>query len=93
VLREYINENLKKRYIRPLILLARYPVFFVLKSNGKLRICVDYRQFNMIIIKNRYTLFLIHEMQDRIKGFKIFIKIDIREGYYKIRIKKVKNKK
>ena len=88
MLREYINENLKKRYIRPLILLARYPVFFVLKSNGKLRICVDYRQFNMIIIKNRYTLFLIHEMQDRIKGFKIFTKIDIRKGYYKIRIKK-----
>jgi hypothetical protein len=27
-------------------------------------------------------------MQDRIKRFKIFIKIDIREGYYKIRIKK-----
>jgi hypothetical protein len=26
-------------------------------------------------------------MQDRIKGFKIFLKIDIREGYYKIRIK------
>jgi hypothetical protein len=29
-------------------------------------------------------------MQDRIKGFKIFIKIDIREGYYKIKIKKGK---
>jgi hypothetical protein len=29
-------------------------------------------------------------MQDRIKGFKIFIKIDIREGYYKIKIKKNK---
>jgi hypothetical protein len=29
-------------------------------------------------------------MQDRIKGSKIFIKIDIREGYYKIRIKKGK---
>jgi hypothetical protein len=27
-------------------------------------------------------------MQDRIKGSKIFSKIDIREGYYKIRIKK-----
>jgi hypothetical protein len=26
-------------------------------------------------------------MQDRIKEFKIFIKIDIREKYYKIRIK------
>jgi hypothetical protein len=29
-------------------------------------------------------------MQDRIKGFKIFTKIDIREGYYKIRMKKGK---
>jgi len=29
-------------------------------------------------------------MQDRIKGFKIFIKINIREGYYKIRMKKGK---
>jgi hypothetical protein len=52
--------------------------------------CVDYRQLNAITVKNRYILFLIHEMQDRIKGFKIFIKIDIREGYYKIKIKEGK---
>jgi hypothetical protein len=90
VLREYINENLKKEYIRSSTLLIRYPVLFVPKLNGKLRIYVDYRQFNAIIVKNRYTLFLIHKMQDRIKGFKIFTKIDIREGYYKIRIKKGK---
>jgi hypothetical protein len=42
-LREYINENLKKGYIRFLILLARYPVLFVFKPNGKLRMYVDYR--------------------------------------------------
>jgi hypothetical protein len=90
VLREYINENLKKGYIRPSTLLARYPVLFVPKSNGKLRMCVDYRQFNAITVKNRYILLLIYEMQDRIKGFKIFSKIDIREGYYKIKIKKGK---
>jgi hypothetical protein len=90
VLREYINENLKKEYIRSSTLLIRYPVLFVPKLNGKLRIYVDYRQFNAITVKNRYTLFLIHKMQDRIKGFKIFTKIDIREGYYKIRIKKGK---
>jgi hypothetical protein len=62
VLREYINENLKKRYIRPSTLLARYPVLFVFKSNGKLRMYIDYRQFNAITVKNRYTLSLIHEM-------------------------------
>jgi hypothetical protein len=50
--------------------------------------CVDYRQLNAITVKNRYTLSLIHKMQDRIKEAKIFIKMDIREGYYKIKIKK-----
>jgi hypothetical protein len=62
VLREYINENLKKRYIRLSISPARYPVLFVSKLNGKLRMCVDYRQFNTIIVKNRYTLPLIHKI-------------------------------
>jgi hypothetical protein len=62
VLREYINENLKKRYIKPSILSARYPVLFVSKPNGKLRIYVDYRQFNTITVKNRYILPLIHEI-------------------------------
>jgi hypothetical protein len=52
VLREYINENLKKKYIRLSTLLVRYPVLFVPKLNGKLRMCVDYRQFNAIIVKN-----------------------------------------
>jgi hypothetical protein len=90
VLRKYINENLKKRYIRPSILLIRYLVLFVFKPNGKLRMYVDYRQFNAITVKNQYILFLIYKIQDRIKGFKIFSKIDIREEYYKIRIKKSK---
>ena len=52
--------------------------------------CVDYRQFNVITVKNRYILFLIYEMQNRIKRSKIFTKIDIREGYYKIRMKEGK---
>jgi hypothetical protein len=90
VLREYINENLKKEYIRFSISSVRYPVLFVPKLNGKLRIYVDYRQFNTITVKNRYILSLIHKMQDRIKKSKIFTKIDIRKGYYKIKIKKSK---
>jgi hypothetical protein len=56
--------------------------------------CVDYRQLNAITVKNRYTLFLIHKMQNKIKKSKIFTKIDIREEYYKIRIiKKIKSER
>jgi hypothetical protein len=50
--------------------------------------CVDYRRLNEITVKNRYTLSLIHEMQDRIRKARIFSKFDLREAYYKIRIKK-----
>ena len=58
-LRKYIEENLAKGYIRPSKSLVRFPILFVPKKDGKLRICVDYRKLNNIIIKNRYTLPLI----------------------------------
>ena len=51
-LREFIKENLKKGYIQPSQLLAGYLVLFILKKNGKLRMCINYRQLNSIIKKN-----------------------------------------
>src|ERR1700735_3026279 len=65
-LREYLDENLKKGYIRPSQSPAGYPILFVPKKNGKLRLCVDYRQLNDITIKNRYPLPLISELRDRL---------------------------
>jgi len=61
-LKEFIQENLRKGYIRPLQLLVGYPVLFILKKNGKLRMCIDYRQLNSITRKNRYPLPLISEI-------------------------------
>jgi hypothetical protein len=87
-LRKYIDENLAKGYIRPSKSPARFAVLFVPKKNGKLRMCVDYRKLNDITIKNRYTLPLIHEMQDRIRGARFFTRLDLREAYYKVRMKK-----
>jgi hypothetical protein len=51
-LREYIRKNLEKGYIRASQLPAGYPIIFVLKKNGELRLCVDYRKLNDITIKN-----------------------------------------
>ena len=61
-LKEFVQENLHKGYIRPLQLLAGYPVLFIPKKNGKLRIYIDYRQLNSITRKNRYPLPLISEI-------------------------------
>jgi len=59
----------------------------VLKKDGMLRLCVDYRGFNVIMIKNRYLLPLISEILDRLNGSIIFSKIDLKNVYYRIRIK------
>ena len=87
VLKEYIEENLKKGFIRPSESSAGYPILFAPKKDGKLRLCVDYRQLNNITVKNRYTLPLISELQDRIGGAKIFTLLDLREAYHHIRMK------
>ena len=74
-------------YLRPSILLAGYPILFVPKKDRKLRLCVNCRQLNDIIVKNRYLLPLILELKDRLYKAKYFTKLDLRNRYYLVRIK------
>lgn len=68
-LREYLDENLKKGFIRPSESPAGAPILFVKKKDGSLRMCVDYRGINKITIKNRYPLPLIAELEEPIIYF------------------------
>jgi hypothetical protein len=63
------------------------PIIFVPKANGKLRMCVDYRQLNARTVKNRYPLPRIDELLDRLQGSSVFSKLDLQSGYWQIRIK------
>lgn len=86
ILKEYIDENLKKGTIRPSKSSAGHGVLFVPKKGGELRLCVDYRPLNDITIKDRHPLPLISEIQDRIRGAKWFTKLDITNAYNRLRI-------
>jgi len=55
-LKRYLKSNLKIGHIRLSTSLAGYPVLFVPKKDGKLRIYMDYRQLNDQTVKNRYPL-------------------------------------
>ena len=59
-------------------------MLFVKKINDLLRLCVDYKEFNKIIIKNNYSLSLLLKILKRFAYAKHFIKINIRNVYYKI---------
>lgn len=84
---EWINEQLKKGYIRPSKSPQASPFFFVGKKDGKLRPTQDYRYLNSQTIRNNYPLPLISDLIDKLQGAKLFTKMDVRWGYNNIRIK------
>ena len=88
VLRQYLDSSLKKGWIRESQSPAGAPILFTPKEDGTLRLCVDYRGLNKITVKNRYPLPRIDEMLDRLSNSQIFTKIDLRDAYHRIRIKR-----
>jgi hypothetical protein len=86
-LEKYIDEFYSKGWIRESKSPAGYPVFFVPKPDGGLRLCVDFRHLNEITVKNAYTLPLIGAMRDRLRGAQWFTKFDIPAAFHRIRIR------
>ena len=60
---------------------------FVSKNNKNLKLVVNYRFLNDIIIKNRYFLLFIAKAFNRLTGAVIFTKLNIKNIYNKIRIR------
>jgi hypothetical protein len=85
-LKVQLEELLAKGYIKPSKSPYGAPVLFVHKKDGTLRMCVDYRSLNKATVKNRYPLPRIDDLFDCLSGAKVFSKIDLRSGYYQIRI-------
>jgi len=85
--REFIKEQLRKRYIWPSKLSQTALVFFVGKKDGKKRMVQDYQYLNEWTIKNNYPLPLISDVLENIGTKKLFMKIDLRWGYNNVRIK------
>jgi len=61
-------------------------ILFVPKPDGTLQLCVDYRGLNKITIKNKYPLPLMSELRSRLGKATIFTKLDLKNGYYLIRM-------
>ena len=88
-IQKFLDAMLNSEQIRPSKSPASAPILFVPKDHGHvLRLCVDYRGLNKVIILNHYPLPLMNELRDRVKGAKLFMKLDLKAGYNLIRIKK-----
>jgi hypothetical protein len=86
-LKEWLEENLSKGFIRTSSSPAASPILFVKKGDGSLRLCVDYRGLNEGTIKDRYPLPLIQETLMRLSRAKYFTKLDVRGAYNLVRMR------
>ena len=62
------------------------PLLYTAKKDGGIRICMDFRGLNAILLKNRYPLPLIDETISRLSSVKIFTQLDLRDAYNRIRV-------
>ena len=85
-LKQQLRDLTEKGYIQPSVSPFGAPVLFVPKKDGGVRMCVDYRALNKVTVHNRYPLPRIDELLDRLQGSRYFTKIDLRSGYYQIRM-------
>lgn len=85
-LQRQLKDLLEAGFIRPSKAPYGAPVLFQRKSDGSLRLCIDYRALNKVTIKNKYPIPLVEDLFDQLGGAKYFTKLDLRSGYYQVRI-------
>ena len=81
-----VADLLQKGLIEPCASPFGAPVLFVLKRDGTLRMCVDYRALNKQTIRDRYPLPRIDDLLDKLHGKAIFSSLDLQSGYHQISI-------
>ncbi|WVZ57661.1 hypothetical protein U9M48_008021, partial [Paspalum notatum var. saurae] len=87
-LKTQLQEQLDKGFIRPSSSPWGCPALFVEKKDqGGKRLFVDYRPLNAVTVKNKCPLPHIDILFDQLAGAKVFSKIDLRLGYYQIKIR------
>ena len=87
-MKEYIDKILNKNYIRSSILSYATSILIIKKLNKDLRIYVNYRALNALIIFNRNALSLIKKILIKLYITKIYSKFNIIAIFNEIRIRR-----
>ena len=84
--KKFIEEHLKKRFIEASSAPCLSPIMLAVKLGRGVQFCVKYRKLNELTIKDAYLILLIEETLAQLKNIKVFMKIDIRQAFHKLRM-------
>jgi hypothetical protein len=83
---EFVKEGLKDGIIRPSKSPWSAPIILVKKPDGSSRACVDYRKLNYLTVKDSFPLPRIDDAYQFLQGARIFSSIDLKSGFWQIKL-------
>ncbi|GJW92285.1 putative reverse transcriptase domain-containing protein [Tanacetum coccineum] len=86
-LSDQLKELSDKGFIKPSSSPWGDPILFIKKKDRSFRMCIDYRELNKLTVKNRYLLPRIDDLFDQLQGSSVYLKIDLRSGYHRLRVR------
>ena len=85
-IKEQIDEMIKAKVVRKSKSPWSAPVILIPKPNGTKRMCIDYRRLNAITVQQNWPLPRILDILDRLNGSTIFTAIDLKSGYWQVKM-------
>ena len=82
-----IDELQAKDFVEPSRSQYSSPVVPVVKRNGDVRVCCDYRKLNAKTIARQFPLPCVDELIDNMRNLSIYSVINLKSGYFQISLK------
>ena len=82
-----LQELWEKKDTRPSVSPWGAPFGFEKGKDDTLWLCIDYRQLSKVTVKDMYLFSRIDDLFDRMRGAKVFSKIDLGYDYHQVSIK------
>ena len=86
--KEEVQKLIEKNVIEHSSSAYSAPLVPVVKKDGSIRLCFDYRQLNAKTIPSKYPIPRPDEIFDKLRNAQVFSVIDLKNGYYHIPIRK-----